>query len=382
MISSEMSFLLKEAIQNELHIAVDVFDNRGNLVSISPNTTMRNATLDIHAVSVFENEIIPVYDGAEIVFYLKCEEAPQAHIAAAMRMFARAVVGYERKDRKANRIFREETVLMSRMLSEEAAEYHNDIIAYGADLGYKLEHPMAMIVASLETNYNYCLNMNLGYESATIDAKNSVLKIVKEHMYMNKQDLVAFVQNNCLVILKAIEELNDIPKLYKMIGKVSEMVSDVLKSYRIFRYYVAPGEIVENFDTDYQTYQEALEHISFAQKMNLDHTIITQDDVLYYSMTKRLPNQLRIEIVEPKVKQLLSQNREMVESLIQCFDAFVDNGFNIASTADAVYLHRNTVKKRMDKLCKITGFDPFGDFKDVMMNKLILQQYLVESRER
>ena len=116
--------------------------------------------------------------------------------------------------------------------------------------------------------------------------------------------------------------------------------------------------------------------------MNLDHPVITQDDVFYYAVTSRLPNKVQIEIIEPKVKLLLSQNREMIESLIQCFDAYVDNGFNIASTADAVYLHRNTVKKRMDKLCRLTGFDPFGDFKDVMMNKLILQQYLVESRER
>ena len=135
-----------------------------------------------------------------------------------------------------------------------------------------------------------------------------------------------------------------------------------------------------NIDAAYHTYKEALECISYSQKTNLDHPVISHDDVLYYVITSRLPNKVRVESVNPKVECLLSQNREMVESLIQCFDAYIDNGFNIASTADAVYMHRNTVKKKLDKLYQITGFDPAGDFRDIMMNKLILQQYLVESR--
>jgi len=97
-------------------------------------------------------------------------------------------------------------------------------------------------------------------------------------------------------------------------------------------------------------------------------------------MASRLPNKVRVESVNPKVAYLLSQNREMVESLAQCFHAYIDNGFNIASTAEAVYMHRNTVKKKLDKLHRITGFDPTGDFRDIMMNKLVLQQYLIESR--
>lgn len=382
MISSELGILLKETIQNEFQIEVEVLDHHGNSVSPFGSVGARGAHLEQETPLDLGSGVIPVYEKDKVYCYLKCAEVPSEQAAVAIRMFAQAALSFDRKNLRLDRVYREETVLVTRMLSEAAADYHNDILAYGADLGYKLEHPMAMIVTSLETNYNYCLNMNLGYESATNDARYSILKLLKEHMYMNKQDIVAFVQNNCLVVLKAIEELNDIPKLYKMIDKLSEMVSDVLKSYRIFRYYIAPGDIVETFDTAHYAYKEALEYISFAQKMNLDHPIITQDDVFYYAVTSRLPNKVQIEMIEPKVKLLLSQNREMIESLIQCFDAYVDNGFNIASTADAVYLHRNTVKKRMDKLCRLTGFDPFGDFKDVMMNKLILQQYLVESRER
>ena len=382
MISSKTLILLKDTIKNEFHLTAEAYDAQGKYINDSGSVAAWEPQLDVSALPAEEGTVIPLVSGEDLFGYLKLQEEVSPEIVSAIKLFVRAVWGYEEKGLRINRVFQEETVLVSRMLSEDAKSYHNDIIAFGADLGYKLEHPMALIVASLETNYNYCLNMNLGYESATNDAKNSIIKLVKEHAYMNKQDIVAFVQNNCLVVLKAIEELSDLPKLYKVMDKVAEAVSDVLKSYRLFRYYIAPPEIIMNIDAAYHTYKEALECISYAQKTNLDHPVISHDDVLYYVITSRLPNKVRVESVNPKVECLLSQNREMVESLIQCFDAYIDNGFNIASTADAVYMHRNTVKKKLDKLYQITGFDPAGDFRDIMMNKLILQQYLVESRGR
>ena len=95
-----------------------------------------------------------------------------------------------------------------------------------------------------------------------------------------------------------------------------------------------------------------------------------------------MPKQGLYDIVSPKVKYLQQQNQVMVESLIQCFDAFTDNGCNIAKTAEATYLHRNTVKKYLDKLYALTGFDPQGDFKSMLVNKLILQQYLIANKEK
>jgi DNA-binding PucR family transcriptional regulator len=83
-------------------------------------------------------------------------------------------------------------------------------------------------------------------------------------------------------------------------------------------------------------------------------------------------------MIEPQVQEMLQQNQGMMDGLIQCFDSYINNGFSIASTARNAYLHRNTVMKRMRKLHKLTGFDPMGDFQSVLINKLILQQYMLE----
>ena len=229
MISSELGAVLREAVRTEFHLTLDVFDNLGNRIGDSDIPEGQDVQLDVRSLCFEKNEVIPVYDGTEVCFYLRSEKPLMPHTVAAIKMFSRAVINYERKGVLGDREARAESLLVTRMLAEDAAVYHNDILAFGADLGYKLEHPIGMIVTSLETNYNYCLNMNLGYESATNDAKYSIRKLLKEHMYMNKQDLVAFVQGN-LVLLKTLERVEDTPKIYKMLDKLAEMIGEVLKS--------------------------------------------------------------------------------------------------------------------------------------------------------
>ena len=76
----------------------------------------------------------------------------------------------------------------------------------------------------------------------------------------------------------------------------------------------------------------------------------------------------------------MSKNRESVAGLIQCFDAFVENGFNVATAANSSYMHRNTIKKRLDKIYALTGFDPTDGIHGVLMNRLIFEEYMLMSR--
>ncbi len=371
MISSQSLQFFRDIMENEFHIILEPYDARKRPAG--------KTQLPFSEAAV-GGSVIVVGDETDVSGYLVSREPLAQEVEHAACMFLRAMLHQEQQALRMERVFREESILVTRMVSEDARINHHDIVAFGTDLGYKLEHPMAMIVASLEASCNHCMNMNLGYESATNDAKNSIIQQLKEHACMNKQDIVAFVQNNYLVVLKAIEDSRDRETLYRVMDKVAQAISEVLNSYRLFRCYVAPPEIIESFDLACRAYQDALDCISYAQRINLDHSVIAHDDVLYYLFVSRLPDKIRVESVDPIVRFLLSQNPEMVQSLIQCFDAYSNNGLNIATTAEVVYMHRNTVKKKLEKLYQITGFDPAGDFRDIMMNRLILEQYLVESR--
>ena len=372
---------LKEAILNELGVEADVFDSVGNLVSDPTPSTKRDAHINVWQAETEPRRYIQVLKDGAVHYYLDCRQELSEVQLGAIKMFASFAINME-GDGGKDEIFRNESRLVKKMLQKEAGLSYDDIVDEAAEIGYKIEHPMAVIVASLEVDRLYFLNLDLDYHSAEVEAKRSIVKELKDHVYMNRHDIVAFINRSTLVIFKAIEDTEDIQTLYRVTEKISEAVDEVLKAYRIFKYYIAPGEIIERFDESFEVYSKSMGYISYAQKVNLEHTIIDTNDILYYSMIVGMPKQGLYDTVTPKVKYLQQQNQVMVESLIQCFDAFTDNGCNIAKTAEATYLHRNTVKKYLDKLYALTGFDPQGDFKSMLVNKLILQQYLIANKEK
>jgi hypothetical protein len=154
--------------------------------------------------------------------YVVCDEIPPAETASAIRMFTHAVLALNQKLPGVNMSMQVESLLAMRLLSDDAPMYRNDILSSAARLGYHLDHPMSVIVVHLETNYNYCLNIDLGYERATDDARQSVISALKQHAYMNKHDLISFVQNDNLVIFKAIEDMKDVRRLYQVQFRMME----------------------------------------------------------------------------------------------------------------------------------------------------------------
>lgn len=74
------------------------------------------------------------------------------------------------------------------------------------------------------------------------------------------------------------------------------------------------------------------------------------------------------EIYEyPNVKMLFKD-----DELINTINSFYDNSLNITLTAKAMFLHRNTLNYRLDKIKKIIGFD-IRKFEDaVTIHNLIV----------
>ena len=378
MFSPDIAIMIQKMIRNEMHISVSVFDHMGCLLCDSEESVTGNQKLDLNNETISDPRIIPFFEGNIVKGYVVCDEIPPAETASAIRMFTHAVLALNQKLPGVNMSMQVESLLAMRLLSDDAPMYRNDILSSAARLGYHLDHPMSVIVVHLETNYNYCLNIDLGYERATDDARQSVISALKQHAYMNKHDLISFVQNDNLVIFKAIEDMKDVRRLYQVQFRMMEAVDEILRPYQVFTYYIAAGRIAENFDKAYLSYKEAVDYINYAKTTSINHPIITWNDILDFSMTRSLPHGFYVDMIEPQVQEMLQQNQGMMDGLIQCFDSYINNGFSIASTARNAYLHRNTVMKRMRKLHKLTGFDPMGDFQSVLMNKLILQQYMLE----
>ncbi|MBQ3048546.1 MAG: hypothetical protein IJC94_01185, partial [Oscillospiraceae bacterium] len=194
---------LKEAILAEQGIEADVFDSVGNLVSEPTQSTKRDAHINVWEAERDSKRYISVLKDGAVRYYLDCGQELSQTQLDAIKMFAAFVMNME-SDAGREEISRSESRLVKKILQKDAKLNYDDIVDEAAEIGYKIEHPMAVIVASLEVDRLYFLNLDLDYHSAEVEAKRSIVKELKDHVYMNRHDIVAFINRNTLVIFKAI----------------------------------------------------------------------------------------------------------------------------------------------------------------------------------
>ncbi|XXF70872.1 helix-turn-helix domain-containing protein [Thermoanaerobacterium thermosaccharolyticum] len=59
------------------------------------------------------------------------------------------------------------------------------------------------------------------------------------------------------------------------------------------------------------------------------------------------------------------------DELVSTLNSFFRNSLNLSETSRDLYIHRNTLVYRLDKIHKLTGFDP-KQFNDAVMLKVIM----------
>ena len=66
------------------------------------------------------------------------------------------------------------------------------------------------------------------------------------------------------------------------------------------------------------------------------------------------------------------RGRKINETLLETLKAFFDNNLSILKTAQAIYIHRNTLLYRLRRVKEITGLDP-KKFDDAVQLRIALK---------
>src|SRR5699024_1987085 len=117
------------------------------------------------------------------------------------------------------------------------------------------------------------------------------------------------------------------------------------------------GNSVQSINSIRLSYQEALEAIQFGEaKEGLDfikhYSQLSTSDLLNLLPKEQLDN-----FISNTLKSLAYPKDEFTQDLKQTLKTFLDLNCNITDTADKLFIHRNTVKYRIDKCREILNKD-------------------------
>ena len=186
--------------------------------------------------------------------------------------------------------------------------------------------------------------------------KQQVRELKKEHSGKDEKNII---------IVKEIKDKDT----YEDLEKTAQVIVDMLNTEAMARVRVAFGTIIKDIKEVSRSYKEA--------KMALDVGKIFYSDkkVMAYSNLGigRLIYQLPLPLCKMFIKEIFDDNTpdNFDEETLTTINKFFENNLNVSETSRQLYIHRNTLVYRLDKLQKSTGLD-LRVFEDAITFRIAL----------
>ncbi|MCM1049165.1 MAG: helix-turn-helix domain-containing protein [Clostridiales bacterium] len=195
--------------------------------------------------------------------------------------------------------------------------------------------------------------------------ENNVLEIMRGYFGSSSMDFTTAVDENNVIIVKSLSD----GESSREIEKAAVGVSTFLEKEHIKNVRVAYGTAVNEIKEVSRSYKEA--------KMALDVGKIFFEDrnVIAYSELGigRLIYQLPLPLCKMFIQEIFDGKSpdDFDEETLTTINKFFENSLNVSETSRQLFIHRNTLVYRLDKLQKNTGLD-LRVFEDAITFKIAL----------
>ncbi|MCM1537474.1 MAG: helix-turn-helix domain-containing protein [bacterium] len=178
-------------------------------------------------------------------------------------------------------------------------------------------------------------------------------------------DYVTSVDANSIVLIKALEQENQAEQM----ESIASTIVDMMNTEAMANVRVAYGNPVYNLKDVSKSYKEA------RMAMDVGKIFYAERKVVSYATLGigRLIYQLPVSLCQIFVKEIFGDQipEELDEETLTTIHKFFENNLNVSETSRQLFVHRNTLVYRIEKLQKATGLD-IRVFDDAMTLEIAL----------
>ncbi|MFS0750519.1 CdaR family transcriptional regulator [Oceanobacillus sp. 1P07AA] len=218
--------------------------------------------------------------------------------------------------------------------------------------------------ANLNTNATYAviiLSPSLSDKSHTKIFENHILSFLNEG-----DEYIPLFTNQYLILKKSIRPTESTEQL-------KAFFQEKLSTSNISNLFIGLGSYLKGTKGWRQSYQEAQKIMNVAQTLYGDGGIWSYSDleleILSYDLFKH---------AEESTEQLINTyqlifNENDGYQLHQTLDTYIEENGKMAITSNKLFIHRNTLTYRLDKIHQLTGKDPrnFNNLLELKMAQLL-----------
>ena len=185
------------------------------------------------------------------------------------------------------------------------------------------------------------------------------------------QDFVISINESDIAVVKQITPTTTAEEL----DKLAHSMEDVLKNELYIKTVIGFGTVAEHLRNLADSYKEAQTAIDVGKVFDTEKSIINYENLGIGRLIYQLPTTL----CDIFLSEVFKKNS--IESLDQetlfTINKFFENNLNVSETSRKLFVHRNTLVYRLEKIKKLTGLD-LRQFDHAIVFKvaLMVRKYL------
>lgn len=190
-----------------------------------------------------------------------------------------------------------------------------------------------------------------------------VLELVKNLSDLKAGDFVTTIDEHSVILIKDIADFKE-EELEESLEAIAVSLVDSLHMEAMIKVRIGYGNVVEQIPDIAQSYQEAKLALEVGKVFYAERETISYSRLgigrLIYQLPMSLCDMFIKEVFGDKIPEILDDEESM-----STINKFFQNNLNISETARQLYVHRNTLVYRLERIEKIIGLD-IRKFDDAM----------------
>lgn len=195
--------------------------------------------------------------------------------------------------------------------------------------------------------------------------KNGIVIEALENAIVNEKDLISDVDDKNIVLVKELIDTED----YEEASSIAYAIVDMLNTELMQNARVSYSTIIDNIKNTANAYNEA------ATALNVGKIFRSEEQVIPYNELRieKLIYQTPLDVCKDLIDEIFNGQEQgaLDNEAAVTVEKMFENNLNISEAARQLFIHRNTLVYRLDKIHKVTGLD-IREFEDAMMFRFVM----------
>ena len=191
-------------------------------------------------------------------------------------------------------------------------------------------------------------------------------EILSEIIPLSAGDVLVPMDHHAAALIKCTAEIEEIDDLQQLAGAIQDTVLDETGTAMM----IGIGGEARQVGDLHQSYRQARRAIEIGRIFRPEKTVFIYSSLLLERFLSDIPPETAAHyhnlLFNPNTSRLFS------EEILQTVEMFFRKDLNLSDTARQLYIHRNTLVYRLDKIQRQTGLD-LRRFDDAVTFKMLLE---------